>query len=217
MSDQTDTYAIVVVGGMNPLIHHPSWYRAVELLNDEEVEQATRTPFLIVTRPLSQFQTPKLTIACQDNRWEIRTSDPDQVQRIQDITSRVFDEILPHTPVMAAGFNFNYRRATTAKDVAGYLASVLINAYLGLKGDHATSGEVTLRRSFDEHTALANVQPAPDDKGAVLIAHNFEYQFKHEGSFNLGDVIRQRYGLDRSESEEQTAVIVEAINRSTKG
>jgi hypothetical protein len=186
------------------------------LFDEEEAEQCIKTPLTFITPPVSQIQTPKLTIVCQDTRWEIRTSDPDQVQRIQDITSKLFDEILPHTPVMAAGFNFTYRKATTAPDVGIYLASVLSKAPLGLKADHTMSGEIILRRSFDEHTALVSVQPIVDDKHAVLISHNFEYQFKTEGLFKLGDTITRRYGLDKSESEEQTALIVDAIDRWTR-
>ena len=162
---------------------------------------------------MSQIQTPKLTIACQDNRWEIRTSDPAQVQRIQNITSKLFDEILPYTPLMAAGFNFTYWKATAASDVGAYMATVLSRTPLGLKADHAVSGEVILRRSFDEHTALVNVQPAVEDRQAVLISHNFEYQFKSEGCFKLGEIIARRYGPDKSESEEQAALIVDAIDR----
>jgi hypothetical protein len=213
MAEQNDIYAIVLIGGMNPRIHHPSWYRLVNLFGDEEAEQGIRTPSTFITPLMSQIQTPKLTIACQDNRWEIRTSDPGQVQRIQDITSMLFDEILPHTPLMAAGFNFTYRKATAASDVGLYVATVLSRAPLGLKADHAMSGEVILRRSFNEHTALVNVQPVADEKQAALISHNFEYQFKDEGFFKLGEIIARRYGADKSESEEQTALIVDAIDR----
>lgn len=213
MTEQKDTYAIVLLGGMNPRIHHPSWYRFVNLFDEEEADLAIKTPSTFITPILSQIETPKVTIICQDNRWEIRTFDPNQVQRIQDITSKLFDEILPHTPIMAGGFNFTYRKATKATDVAGYLASVIVNAPLGLKADHAMSGELTLRRSFDEYTVVVNVRPAPDDKQAVLCFHNFEYQFQHEGPFKLGAVIAQRYGLDKSESEEQATLIVEAIDR----
>ncbi len=217
MAEEKDTYAIVVLGGMNPRIHHPSWYRFVGLFDKEEADLATTSPLTLIISPLAQIKTPTLTIRCQDMRWEISTSEQDQVQRIQGITSRLFDDILPHTPVSAAGFNFNYRRATKAPDVAGYLASVLINAPLGLRVDNAVSGELILRRSFDDHTSLVSVQPASDDRRTVLSSYNFEYQFKHEGSFKLGDVIAQRYGIDRRESEEQTDLIVEAINCSSRG
>src|ERR1700723_932205 len=35
-----DQYSIVVVGNMNPAIHHPGWYKAIGAMSDEEVELA---------------------------------------------------------------------------------------------------------------------------------------------------------------------------------
>lgn len=217
MPEDKDTYAIVVLGGMNPRIHHPSWYRLVGIFDETEAELATQSPLMVITPPMSLIKTPTLTISCQDQRWEITTSEALEVPRIQEITSKLFDHILMHTPVSAMGFNFNYRRATIASDVAAYLASVLSSTPLGLKAANATSGELVLRRSFDDHTALVNIQPASDDKKTVLTLYNFEYQFKHEGFFKLGDVIAKRYGIDKGDSEEQTNLIVEAINHSSRG
>ena len=135
---------------------------------------------------------------------------------MQDITARLFDDILVHTPVSTIGFNFNYRRATIAPDVAGCLATVLARVPLGLRAGHATSGELILRWTFDDHTALVNVQPVFDDKQAVLSLYNFEYSFKSEGFFTMGDVITRRYGIDKAESEDQTKLIVAAINHLSR-
>lgn len=215
MPEQKDTYNIVLLGGMNPRIHHPSWYRFVGLFDDEEVDQAVKAPNTFVVLPMAQIETPKFTIVCQDDKWEIKTLVPDQVQRLQDITSRLFDDILPHTPLMAAGFNFFLFRVT-AREVGSYLASSLANTPLGLKRDNLSSGEVTLRRVFDDHTSQVSIKPAPEDAKTVLVHHNFEYKFMKEGPFKLGDVIARRYGVDRSEAEEQTELIVSSINRSTQ-
>ena len=216
MPVEKDTYAIVVLGGMNPRIHHPSWYRLVGLFDEKEAELATESPLMIITPPMSLIKTQTLTISCQEMRWDITTSEASDLTRMQKLTARLFDEILVHTPVSTIGFNFNYRRATIAPDVAGCLASALTHSPLGLNAGHATSGELILRRSFDDHTALVNVQPALDDKQAVLTLYNFEYQFKHEGFFKLGDVIAKRYGIDKGESEEQSKLIVGAINHLSR-
>jgi hypothetical protein len=216
MAVENNTYAVVVLGGMNPRIHHPSWYRLVGLFDEKEAELATQSPMMVITPPMSVIKTPMLTISCQEMRWEITTSEPSEVERIQEITTRLFDEILVHTPVSTIGFNFNYRRATIAPDVAACLASVLARVPLGLKAEHATSGELTLRQTFDDHTALVNVQPASDDKQVILSFYNFEYYFKHEGFFKMGDIIAKRYGIDKAEAEEQTKLIVAAINHLSR-
>lgn len=201
---------------MNPRIHHPSWYRLVGLFDNEEAEQATKTPNTLITPPLAQIQTPKLVIVCQDDRWEIRTTSSDQVHRIQDITSKLFDELLPHTPIAAAGFNFSYWRTADAQDMGNFVASTLIKAPLGLKPDNAISGEVVLRRTYDDHTASVALRPGADDKQNLFLGFNFEYRFENEGFFKLGNVISERFGVDRSETEAQTALILETINRSAR-
>ena len=178
MTEQKDTYAIVLLGGMNPRIHHPSWYRFVNLFNEEEADLAIEEGKEVHDRkPNSlQIETPKVTIICQDNRWEIRTFDPNQVQRIQDITSKLFDEIVPSHTYHGGWVQFHLPKGDESNRCRqGYLASVIVNAPLGTEeADHAMSGELTLRRSFDEYTVVVSVRPAPDDKRAVLCFHNFE-------------------------------------------
>ena len=216
MTDQKDTYSIVVLGGMNPRIHHPSWYRLVGLFDEEEAEQATKTPNTLITPPLAQIQTPKLTIVCQDDRWEIRTTDTAQVDRIKEITVKLFDDFLPHTPLAAAGFNFNYWKPTNARKLGNFLASTLIRSPLGLKPDNAVSGEVVLRRQYDDHTASVLLRAGVDEQQTLLLAFNFDYRFEQEGEFKLGSMFAQKYGVDRSDAEQQTAHILEAINRAAR-
>jgi hypothetical protein len=217
MIDQTDTYAIVILGGMNPRIHHPSWYRLVGLFDEEEAEQATRTPNTLITPLVAQIQSPRLTILCQDDRWEIRTTDLGQVDRIQSITARLFDELLPHTPVAAAGFNFTYWKASRASDVGSLLASTLIGTPLGLKPDNAVAGEIVLRRNHGDHTSQVRLRPVLEEHQKLMLDFNFEYRFQAAGFFKLGQVITERYGVDRGEAEAQAALILKAINQMARG
>lgn len=217
MADQKDTYAIVVLGGMNPRIHHPAWYHLVGLFDEEEADQATRTPNTFINPLSAQVQTPKLTIVCLDDRWEIRATDPGQLDRIQDITAKLFDELLKHTPIVAVGFNFTYWKTTEAPDVGKLLASTLIKTPLGLKPDDAVSGEIVLRRRYDDHTATMHIRPVTEEKPILNLHFNFEYRFQANGFFNLGDLIARRYPVDRGEAESQAALILESINRSARG
>lgn len=216
MPEQKNTYAIVLIGAMNPRIHHPAWYQTVGLLDKDEAEAAMKLPLTLTTPMLAQLQTPKLLINCQDNRWEIRTVELDQVQRIQDITCKVFDELLVHTPIAAAGFNFTTYNETACKDVGMYLSAAAVKSGIGLKGDNAVAAELTLRRRFDDHTSLVIVQPVADNPRAVLITQNFEYPIQGEGFFKLADVFTRRYADDRSQADDQTALIVAAINQVSK-
>lgn len=216
MSEQNDTYAIVILGGMNPRIHHPAWYQLVGLIDNDEAEQATKLPSIVLTQFMAQFDTPELVIVCQDNRWEIRTSNAAKIERIKFIASKLFDEVLPHTPISAAGFNFTYKRQARKQDVGKVLADVVIGSPLGLKPDHQVAAELILRRAFDDHTAMVSIQPIAGEADSVVLFFNFEYTFKAEGafkSFKLADTITGRHEIDKLESEEQAAQVLEAINR----
>src|SRR6202030_1678960 len=103
-----ELWSIVVIGLMNPAIHHPSWYQSMQLLDKQEVDYAGSASALvpIVLAPqIAQFAVQEFKIVCLSNRWEIQTQRPEAVDRILKVASRVF-EILDHTPVNAFGFNF---------------------------------------------------------------------------------------------------------------
>jgi hypothetical protein len=215
ITEQKNTYNVVVLGGMNPRIHHPAWYRTVGLLSEAETEAALKAPQTFAALPVAQVQTPEMVIFCQEERWEIRTSNENMCDRIINITIKLFDDILPHTPVSAAGYNFFLWKETT-RDANAYLATALTNAHLGLKGDDAISGEATVRRSTADHSSQVTIKPSPENRSRVLVHHNFEYRFLKEGPFKLAETFERRYGVDKKEAEEQTAMIIEAINRSTQ-
>ena len=75
MAEPAELYSIVIVGSMNPRIHHPAWYEAVKILSAEEASAAS----LVACTPMaSQFQLPGLNIICLQDRWEIQTQDPQE-------------------------------------------------------------------------------------------------------------------------------------------
>ncbi|MFO0959943.1 MAG: hypothetical protein U0800_21320 [Isosphaeraceae bacterium] len=218
MAKEKELYSIVIIGGMNPRIHHPSWYRFMDLISPEELEEAVVSPLTFIIPPMGQFQSSHLTVTCQEERWEIKTNDSEQVQRIIDLTSRLFDDLLPHTPVTAAGFNFHFRRETKREDVAEYLASLLVKTPLGLTSKNIASGEMTLRRNSKDNMSFVTIKSSPSASKWIHTHHNFEYKFiapdTNPGYFKLGKIFAERFACDRSDAEEQTKRIIEAINDS---
>ncbi|MCO6458298.1 MAG: hypothetical protein J5I93_23575 [Pirellulaceae bacterium] len=102
-------FSIVVIGGMNPTIHHPSWYRLVELLSDDEVEAITTgAEPVVVTPQFSRFAGPDFELICRQDRWEIQTKNELWQQRSCAIAGQVFDHLLKHTMVSALGLNFHF-------------------------------------------------------------------------------------------------------------
>lgn len=211
MATDKQLFSIVVVGAMNPRIHHPFWYRYVDLLSKEEAEEATENPETFCVPLLAQLQTQSLKIVCQEDRWEVQAAKPDLLQRLQDMTAKVFDDLLYHTPVKRFGFNFDYQRQTKHDNVPGFLADCLGKTPMGLNRENATAAELVYRRSYEDRLVSVAVRPLPD-KQRVLVANNYEYPLRGEGFFKMGDRFSQRYYTDRADAEEQTRLIVESID-----
>ena len=210
MSAEQDFFSIVVLGAMNPRIHHPTWYRLVGLISEQEEQQALESG-LLVTPPVAQFQCPGFVVLCQEERWEVQTNRSELFVRLRDLTSRVFDELLNHTPLNRYGFNFDYVRSTEAPDVAKLLAQAIVSLPLGLRAGNAAAGEIVLRRYEDDHTIAVTLRPF--ESTAVKVASNFDYTTPGtKGFFNLRDRIESRHPIDHAEAVEQTAEIVSAIN-----
>lgn len=218
MAEDQVFFSVVVIGHMNPMIHHPFWYRHFDLLTEEEADEAVQSPNTYAVPPVSQIQIEALQIVCQQDRWEVRTSVATNLDRIRWITERVFDHLLPHTPVSRYGFNFNHVRGTNSRDVGRFLASHLTGSSLGLGPADATSAEITLRRSFEDRVAMIVVKPSTGDR--VAVANNFDYSLEGLATtdfapFHLADRFQASFGRDRMEAEQQVEAIVQAINEST--
>lgn len=100
-------YSIVVVGAMNPAIHHPTWYEAVGLLNSEEAKQATSSGETVTVPHLSQYQIDKFQIQCTLDKWHIITKNVEEIERIVEIASGTFER-LNETPVSSYGLNSRF-------------------------------------------------------------------------------------------------------------
>src|SRR4029077_17732685 len=127
-------YSIVVVGRMNPAIHHPTWYHYLKLLDENERDFALAAPSMVSTPQINQFVAPAFTIICLPERWEIQTVKHEFVDRILLVASKVF-QTLDHTPINAYGFNFHAHRNTSVSNTGEVLSEALIGVNLGLELD----------------------------------------------------------------------------------
>src|SRR5438045_1287998 len=98
---RSSQYSVVLTGHMNAPIHHPYWYRHEGLITEAEEQEAVKSDKLILLPQLSQFFAGSIEVLCQEGRWEIKTSDSSSADRIRQIAVRLFDGVLPHTPVSA--------------------------------------------------------------------------------------------------------------------
>ena len=217
MAEESEFYGIVIIGKMNPRIHHPAWYLMFELIDEKEADVATSSKETFCTPPIAQIDAGAFNIICQENRWEVQTSTPSLLKRLQEIPAKVFDELLNHTPLSALGFNFNFAKTTKCENVEEYLAECVASTDLGLSNDSLHSGEIVLRRLVDSQRHVV-VKITGSSEHLVNVHNNYEYKFQQQEmkSFNLGETISTRYDDDYSNAVAQTASIVNAINKSNE-
>jgi len=189
-----ELYSIVVVGQMNPAIHHPAWYRSVNLLNDSERDAALAAPGLLSSSQLSQFVAPDFTVNCAPNRWEIQAFRHDSLERILATAAAVF-EALSHTPVNAFGFNFNVNKEVNVDGVGTTLGDALARLPIGIDRIDGIKGEISLQWQGKDHKNTLVVGQSPLGNNFVLIRFNTHHDIVGEkGYFDLTPMLRAEFG-----------------------
>lgn len=217
MTDQQpqeqDLYNIVIVGDMNPKIHHPAWYEHIGLLSEKEASDVQN---LVCTPPMSQFEAAGLTVICALNRWEIRTSSIDDFDRAIKIATIVFGT-LTHTPVSVFGFNFNSLRQTEVTNVAEILGQKVASLQLGLREEGVISAEVKQMRVVDDCRITTILRSSSNGTQVLLIGINFQYEIKDivapNTQFDLSPLIRNRFENDRTIASEQFVHVVQTFGQ----
>jgi len=213
----SDVYNIVVVGAMNPRIHHPSWYEIVGLLTPEQAQEALTSPATFGLPRLTQLSVPslRLTISCNEQQWTAQSEDRESIGLLQSITFRVFDELLKHTPVTAYGFNIFYQRETRCPSVGKFLADLIAESQLGFPADEA---DITLRRALGDYKCQVIIQKSPHDKGTVSLSFNQEYSMIGPPNqfFMMRERVPAQFDAALTDAEEQTARIVGEINTTAE-
>lgn len=211
--------SIVVLGAMNPRIHHPHWYFAQELITASERDAALAAP-LVCTPPVAQFRAPEFAVACGGDRWEIQTSLPESVDRVRAVAARVFT-ILNETPVTAFGFNVNAQIATTCDSVGAWLAQEVAGTALELELQEGAlnSAQVIFQVTQQGRRFAVNVSPSGRGPEFVQVATNTHYEMSGivgPGEFfNLEQMIEEHFAKDRATALTEINKIATSIGQKT--
>lgn len=73
LSPVQEVHAIVTLGEFNPMIFHPAWFAANNLLPEEETDKAEG---LIVTRELATFVVSDIHFQVEQGRFGLTTKNP---------------------------------------------------------------------------------------------------------------------------------------------
>jgi hypothetical protein len=94
--------AIVLRGNFNPSIFQPFWMARQGLISDESAQEATVS---VIHPEISNFAIePDFILHVQADRFQISTATAPLI-RVADLCSRIFGDILPHTPINQLGIN----------------------------------------------------------------------------------------------------------------
>lgn len=211
--------SLVVLGFMNPSIHHPSWYRRAGLLDADAEELAQKDENLICSPTLAQFQIASLSIMCLPNQWRVATTDEDTLERIVKLGVEVFDRKLPETPITASGLNFNYHVSTDRPDTGLYLSEIVERSPLGMISTSATWATLKTRAVNERGHTETRVEPSSLAKNCLFIASNYHYVAEGidaTGHFDIGASVG-RFLEDREDARRKCQLIVNAVNQETEG
>jgi len=108
-------FSIVVIGSMNPAIHHPFWYQTIGGLTESETRTVLQAAATVTSAQLSQFNVAGVEVLCLPDRWQVQSADEAHINRLASLTKLIFDR-LHDTPLK--GFGLNIHRAAPC-DIEG--------------------------------------------------------------------------------------------------
>ena len=201
--------SIVVLGSMNPAIHHPTWYKLTGIITDVEHDQATQHP-IFCTPHFSSFQASNFAVQCLAQRWEVATQLGESEERILQVAVATFKKLY-ETPLAAYGFNHNYEVETSSDNVAHRLVDLASRTGLGFP--IAEGAQATLEFVEPSGGCLFKTRVSPSSRGPsyVSFAHNAQYQVRTDRleHFDLGPLLEKGASAG---SEHASAQLKKVVN-----
>jgi hypothetical protein len=200
--NEDNLISIVVVGAMNPRIHHPLWYNLVGIIDHKETDYALERDDLICTPPISKFLTSQFLIICQQDRWEIQTKVFNKSKEIISVAKRVFD-ILDETPIQNFGFNFNFIRKNPHGNTVHISSDLIKKIDIGLpKKEGVANFTFSWKESKRKTTVI--IKPIENDENLLSVSINLHYNIEEiigkSKRFDLGELFTKHFQYDEKES-----------------
>ncbi|MDX9971392.1 MAG: hypothetical protein RBU21_00235 [FCB group bacterium] len=214
-------FSLVVVGHMNPPIHHPTWYRVAGLISEADEATALALPDTICTSQTSQFNLASINIQCHLNRWQAQSNEATAEKKILDLAADLFDDRLPHTPVTAFGFNFHSDVEGTAVNVPQVLGEAFQRS-LQCLDEEADVKAVLLMADIESPlgTFRIHVNTSQQGNNVISFVFNYEYQVakmvpgvaeQHCLQFSLRRFLEDRHPIDARDACERRQRIMNSL------
>lgn len=203
--DSLTTVSLVVAGAMNPRIHHPSWYRAIDAISKDAEQLALSDGETIVMETHAQFKTAEYRIGCELDKWIMESSELGAEKQLAKMARIVFDDKLHETPVSAFGLNKTMHVETLCENVGERLSIGIAGANLGVEDFGASAGTFEVQRVRKDGCRMKfQVQPSTHDNRFVFGYLNYHYEISTQQEnmhFSLGDLVDKHISQDMAEAE----------------
>jgi hypothetical protein len=100
---EIETFSIVFVGMLNPAIFSPHWMASNGLMDQAAADDAKVE---VIHRDLASFETNAFALQVDLDRFVLRAKAPAPITTF-DLALQIFTDLLPHTPLRAAGLNYS--------------------------------------------------------------------------------------------------------------
>jgi hypothetical protein len=189
------TLSVVVVGHMNPAIHHPAWYLAGGSLKPEESEAIAVRGGVVIVPQFARFETERWRIECSPDRWQISTLSGTAAAEVIEIACSTFERLC-ETPISAFGLNYDHSGLLVpgTAPFERLMSTLTLESYavrqvaFGRAMDPISSSGVTLRRQLN---AILEVKA---EAPAVLHSNvHHDIELAQSGYFDLPPPLRTAY------------------------
>lgn len=207
--DAEHLQTIVVVGHMNPAIHHPGWYQSVGLFSEAEAKTAVGM-LSGVSSELAQFRLDEIELLCLLDRWQL--SAPAKCgERVLDLAAQTFKR-LSETPVRAFGINDHFQVETGVADVSAWLAEMFLSLPLGLTSlGAASSGTIIVEHQAPKCVYRSTIGPSAKGPKFLSVVHNAHYLAPNEPRFDLDVLLHEAWSEAGSHARRLVSVVRDAL------
>jgi hypothetical protein len=182
--------SIVLVGNLNPLIFHPSWFVRNQLFTEKEGEVAEIN---VIHSEISQFRMEWLTVRVEQTRFTAQTQEAPFV-RLADLVVRTFKEFLVHTPIGMLGINRNVHFSVSDESTRNRIGKAL--APHEPWGEWAKHIEGSAPEKRGGMRSLSMEQRDLDDRRRGRLLIKVEPSSRLEGGIGIYAAVNDHYEID---------------------
>lgn len=203
--------SVVVLGAMNPVIHHPAWYHLVSIITESELTESLENQ-VIVTPELTEFKTKYFSLLCAKDRWQI-SSEVEDADHIISIAKTTFEKLY-HTPIGAYGINHDFH-IETKKPIGSTLMSIIRKTGLPFPPDEEGTAGITYIAEGSNCKFKAVISPSPRGQHFLYIMNNahFDISQDQEGQFDFGPLLDRAFQINEERSQLIRSRFFDAIER----